>query len=228
MRVIILAAGQSRRFQEVGYRIPKPFLNIEWRGSVQSMLMHVLHTVPLQFTDITVAIPRGWIDKVYKDFGRDATFVEVEKTIGPADTASQMLAVSHKNDSVLIMDSDILNHPNDLWILSCLQCCGVLVSSGTNPASSYVTNTGAFYTIKEKQRISPYAVRGAYFVPQHLMESFIMHLNVVMTNQPEPFISHVFDMMPESKFALETTYDPVDWGTPLDVKLSGGKIIEEE
>jgi molybdopterin-guanine dinucleotide biosynthesis protein A len=229
MRIVVLAAGQSRRFQEAGYLTPKPFLNIEWRGSTMPMLMHVLRSIPLQFMDVTVAIPTGWTDKareVTAKYERIVRFIEIEHSTGPASTAKQVIA-SFDVDPTLFMDCDIINHPNDLWVLCCLNCCGVLVSPSTNPAFSYVTNTGSFYHIKEKQRISPYAVRGAYFIPNTMIDNFIMWANIVIDNEQEPFISHVFDMIPDSKFALETTYDPIDWGTPLDVKLSSAKIITE-
>jgi molybdopterin-guanine dinucleotide biosynthesis protein A len=229
MRIVILAAGLSRRFQEAGYQTPKPFLNIEWRGWTQPMLMHVLRSVPLQFEDVTIAIPTGWLERareITATYERVVKFIEIEHSTGPASTAKQTL-LGFDDKATLFLDCDIINHPNDLWVLCCLNCCGVLVSNSTNPAFSYVTNTGSFFHIKEKQRISPYAVRGAYFVPTHMMKSFVMWMNIVISNEQEPFISHIFDMLPDSKFALETTYDPIDWGTPLDVKLSSAKIITE-
>jgi hypothetical protein len=41
----------------------------------------------------------------------------------------------------------------------------------------------------------------------------------------EPYISHVFNQLTGEKIAKETTYQPIDWGTPLDVRLSGAHIV---
>jgi hypothetical protein len=229
MRIVILAAGQSRRFQEAGFMTPKPFLNIEWRGCTQPMLKHILRSIPLQFTDVTIAIPTGWLEiaqAMVMNYEHVVKFKEISSSTGPAYTARQTL-IGYEDDPVLFMDADIINHPNDLWVLCCLNCCGVLVSKCSNPAFSYVTNKGSFFHVKEKECISPYAVRGAYFVPRDQMKSFILWLNLTINNENEPFISHALNRIPGSKFALETTYDPVDWGTPLDIELSGARIIME-
>jgi hypothetical protein len=223
MRFIILAAGQSKRFLEAGYKIPKPFLTIEWRGTAKSMLGHVINSIPLGFP-ISVAVPAGWRVDI-----EDVEVIEIADTIGPAHTLRQM--IRNDQDSLVVMDVDIINTTNDLMMLLSLPSSGVLVSVSLNPAYSYVTNLGSFYRIKEKQRISPYAVRGAYFICQRDIREFIDCLDRVIDARSEPFsgsepyISHALDLLSTSKFALKTTYDPIDWGTPVDLQLSQARII---
>lgn len=230
MRVIILAAGQSKRFLKAGYKTPKPFLKIDWNGLVAMMIEHVLNTVPLEFNMIDIAIPPGWsgaiTDSVSWKEGLRINFHIVEFTKGPADTAKQVLRAI-RPDSTMILDTDILNSTNDLLKLSTLHHCAVLVRRSANPAYSYVDNIGEFTRIKEKERISDYAVQGAYFVPRSAMEEFLQVLCHIVDSASEPFMSHVFDHLPLQKYAVPTTYIPVDWGTPQDVEMSGAYILSD-
>lgn len=216
MRVLILAAGQSRRFKEAGYATPKPFLQVEWRGRTASMLDHVISTVPEGF-HITIAAPRGYVSFLHEQYR------EIEYSNGPADTARLALRLD-PYVATLIIDVDILNHTNDLIKLSKLNHCAVLVKRSANPAYSYVDALGTFHHIAEKQRISDYAVQGAYFIPDHAMEEALNVMEVVTADTSEPFMSHVFDRLTLVKYSVHTTYTPVDWGTPNDLTLSGARI----
>jgi choline kinase len=222
MHVIILAAGQSKRFQEAGYSIPKPFLEIDYRGRSVYMLQHVISTVPFEYR-ISVAVPPHHEFNIPR-----VKSYEIADTKGPAHTALQMIS-KFKTDSFLILDSDILNHTNDLHRISSYPGCGlgVLVSKSSNPAFSYVDKLGNFKRIEEKQRISEYAVRGAYFIASGAMKEFKKHLTQAVESMPEPYMSHAFNNYKQYvKVALETAYEPVDWGTPRDVMLSGAKIVD--
>jgi NDP-sugar pyrophosphorylase family protein len=232
MRVIILAAGQSRRFQEAGYQIPKPFIKVDWNGTVAMMIEHVLYTIPLEYEDVDIALPPGWSklcsDELFWSKGRGIKFHIIEHTIGPADTVYQVLTHFEVSESCLILDTDMLNSSNDLMKLTRLSHCGVLVRRSANPSYSYVDKLGAFQHIKEKERIAEYAVQGAYFIPQSAMAEFLIQLRITITKEKEPFMSHVFDRLSLEKYAVPTTYIPVDWGTPQDVELSGAHIVSSK
>jgi len=223
MHVIILAAGESKRFKEAGYSIRKPWLQIEWRGTQSTMLNHVIDTVPLQFKDqITIAWPPGL--NYVMSWPRS---YDVGHTKGPAHTTLKMIEQINP-DSCLIMDSDILNFTNDLYELTQLEeGCGVLVSSSADPSYSYVDSWLEFKRIAEKKRISEFAVRGAYFVSKQAMPEFVSKLKSIVAEKDEPFISHVFDIMTCKKHSPITSYTPINWGTPHDVELSGAKIVTE-
>jgi hypothetical protein len=214
MLVIILAAGQSKRFQVEGYSIPKPFLKIEWRGMTLTMVDHVLQTIPWEYP-YRIAVPPGYASNL--------NHLVIRDTHGPAETAKKVLDFV-KPDRCLILDSDILNFTNDLYRLTRIEGCGVLVSESANPAFSYVDNLGSFNHIKEKQRISDYAVRGAYYVSSRAMKDFMAVLDIIVNGKEEPYISRVFDLMGCDKRSIATTYTPVEWGTPRDIKISGAKI----
>jgi hypothetical protein len=220
MHVIILAAGQSKRFQEEGYSIPKPFLEIEYRGRNASMLGHVISTIPFEYR-ISIAVPP---DYKYNIAPRIKSY-EIFNTKGPAHTALKMIS-KFRIDSFIILDADLLNQANDLYRISFVGGLGVLVSQSSNPAFSYVEKLKDFRRIEEKQRISEYAVRGAYYIPYGAMKEFKEHLSQVVEDIPEPYMSHAFNSFTRyMKTAVETTYIPIDWGTPRDIKLSGARIV---
>src|SRR3974377_530764 len=156
MRVIVLAAGDSRRFKEAGYETPKPFLKVNWRDNINTMLGHVINTIPIDL-DYIIAYHKGWRTELTASLG-----FEIGNTKGPADTALQVL-IGTRYDATLIIDCDILNTTNDLARLLRQNSCAVLVKKSANPAYSYVDNLGLFTHIVEKERISDYAVQGAYF-----------------------------------------------------------------
>jgi molybdopterin-guanine dinucleotide biosynthesis protein A len=228
MYVIILAAGQSKRFQEAGIDIPKPFLEIDYRGTSVYMIQHVINTIPLKFREIHIAAPPG------TEFNAPGIWVSgIMETKGPADTALQMIRVLGDYDtgaysSYLILDCDVLNFTNDLEGLSESLHCGVLVSWSANPAYSYVDKLGSFNRIEEKQRISEYAVRGAYFIHESAYNEFINISKLIIEAKQEPYLSHVFNAMQCEKLAIETSYLPVDWGTPRDLRISGAHIVPQK
>lgn len=229
MHVIILAAGESKRFQDAGYMIPKPFLLIEWRGSVKTMLEHSIATVPLSDDALITAVPYKH-DSLAREITKGrVTVFPIVNTIGPLDTAYQVMREYGKS-STLILDVDVLNTTNDLYSLTRtnLQRCAVLTSYSANPAFSYVENLGPFKRIVEKERISEYAVRGAYYVPGTEHEKFMAAAKEIIKQKKEPFISNALNMVKDYKFAYQTTYAPIEWGTPNDVIISGAHIIYKD
>jgi NDP-sugar pyrophosphorylase family protein len=228
MYVIILAAGQSKRFLEAGIDIPKPFLEIVWRGTSVYMLQHVINTIPFKFAGVHIAVPPGTEFKAPRVWS-----TEINETKGPADTALQMVSIlgdydTGAWDSYLILDCDILNTTNDLDKLSELNHSGVLVSRSANPAFSYVDKIGSFNHIEEKNRISEYAVQGAYFIHKSAYNEFVNLSKLIIEAKQEPYLSHVFDAMLSEKIALKTSYTPISWGTPRDLILSGARIATKE
>jgi hypothetical protein len=219
MRAIILAAGESRRFKEEGYTTPKPFLNIELRGYTCPMWEHVFWTLPPKFWggQTLYGVPPKWI-------GEMNNAIVMVHTKGPAHTALQVMNKISLDDT-LILDADILNFTNDLLAITTIHCPAVLVSKSSNPAFSYVDALGFFNLIKEKERISQYAVRGAYWIPSKFIGEFMTIAETLVETMKEPYISHVFNQLTGEKIAKETTYQPIDWGTPLDVRLSGAHIV---
>jgi len=226
MRVVILAAGQSQRFQDAGYKKPKQFLDINWRGAIYPMLWHALFTVPLDL-DITVMVSQDY--KVYlkeQAYWANIRFVSLDcKTTGPAHTAEFAMQEIGFNENTVFMDCDVLNHTNDIKVMSLLASNGVLVYPSNNPNYSYVNEIGDFTSIKEKECISEWAVRGAYSFSRHNMEEFKEVLGQVVSEINEPYLSHVLDRMSSNKVAFRALYPPVDWGTPDAIVNSGAKIM---
>lgn len=225
MRVVILAAGQSRRFKDEGIMVPKPLLQIEWRGTILSMVEHVMKTVPMEYQNkIIIAVSPEFVAKISTLPISTSRLCIVESTKGPAETALKTMQ-NLEPEATLIMDVDVLNYTNDLHRLTNLSRCGVLVSWSANPAFSYVDSVGVFKQIREKQRISEYAVRGAYFIPLESRFNFIGALEKVSGVIQEPYISQALGYMDEEKYAIQTSYTPLEWGTPRDIRISGAHIV---
>lgn len=223
MYVVILAAGQSKRFQDAGYKIPKPFLKVEWRGAVRPMIIHVINSLPRQFTSRIIAAPPGH-EQEMEYYDSLAYYISTEGTKGPAHTLQRVLHHLPNVESTLILDCDVLNYHLDLYNLTKEPMCSVLVSPSIDPSCSYVDKVGNFTRLVEKEVISYYAVRGAYYIPRLYIEEFILTLEMVVAEKDEPYISHVFNAMQVAKYALQTTYLPIDWGTPEAIIASGAKI----
>jgi len=227
MRVLILAAGQSQRFKELGFNIPKPFLPIGWRGHVATMLEHVINTVPEQYGDITIAISEDCVSRLRK-LELMYSYVAVPKTNGPAHTALEAMRTFKEATSTMILDVDVLNTTNDLWLLGQITSPAVLVRESTNPLSSYVDKAGEFNEIAEKQRISKFAVQGAYYVPKAGFPQFLSRLEEAMQKTQEPYLSHALHLYQGKKFAVQVKYTPIEWGSPRDIRISGAHIMKED
>lgn len=230
MHAVILAAGQSERYTREGYKTPKPFLLVDWREQVKPMLWHIINSIPLNCYEISVAVPQGYSKSVDIDYGwhrAKVTAFEIPPTKGPAHTAKVIIEKMSTIHSMVFMDADVINHTNDLQHLSMLNTCGVLVSESVSPLFSYVDNLGAFKHVKEKERISKYAISGAYFIHFTALQEFRERLAEAVDGYNEPFLSDVFDKLNCDKFSLLTTYEPVDWGTPRALRFTGARIIKQ-
>jgi hypothetical protein len=192
------------------------------------MLEHVINSIPIYFRSVSVGVPAWWnVPIIQETYGREINFVKVKDTKGPAHTALQVLEDGIIDHS-LILDVDVINFTNDLSRLTLMGRIGVLVSQSANPAFSYVDSLGFFNQILEKQRISEFAVRGAYFIHKYAMPDFMEKLEETISTESEPYLSQVFNRYQGQKFSILTAYTPVDWGTPEDVKLSGARITSRE
>jgi len=185
-----------------------------------------LNSLPMSFNNIVAAIPPGY-NHIMKFFNQSVPvqLIELEGTKGPAHTLLEVIQRLPTKEAMLVLDVDVVNHHRDLYRLAQLAYCGVLVSYSANPMCSYVSNPGLFKQIKEKKPISDYAVRGAYWIPTNFVEVFETWLQMVVEKEKEPYISQVLARMSCEKFALQTIYEPVDFGTITDVKKSGAQVV---
>lgn len=225
-RVLIPAAGYSRRFAEAGHQTLKPDLVIEHAGSQKRMIDWVLSALPHPIIGPVIFGAHPKLDGP----ARPVVRINIHSSRGQAHTLLNMLRATCKGDfPLLIVNSDVVFQQNDL-ASACRQVIegadsGVLVYKSDNPEMSYVNAVPYATDFAEKRQISAFAVAGAWAFrsSQHLYDG----LKDACMNMREPYLSHAMNKMGGVHAChLIEARDVLDWGTPEAVKASGARIVE--
>jgi hypothetical protein len=227
--VVVPAAGESRRFKDAGYSIPKPFLCIRDKYGIEHymlehILMPVLTSYDLHNTDPIVGIPAGSHPPC-----TGVQYIPIEKTLGQADSTFQMIQNLPENDSVLVLDCDMILDTADIQkIAELIKIYDVViaVAESFDPNASRVDTIPFPTRFVEKEPISQYAIVGARafhnigFLSKALERTIERYRSIGQ----EPYLSVAINHYPGAKYAhLITKY--TDWGTPQSVKESGAEIV---
>ncbi len=221
--ILIPAAGESRRFKEAGHKTPKPFLQIQNRkGKVQSMIEHVLDTVPS--TRIYVGVPEQYRYEIqYGGVG----IIPIFRTLGQADTVWQMVdRLPDKDGPLVVLDCDMILQTSDLKIIMSMlgsYAVTVAVTETFDPNASRVDAVPYPTRFVEKQPISSWGIVGArgFHSVRELETCLRIYVSAVAK---EPYLSEVMNLYPGKAYA-HVIDDYEDWGTPERIKESGAKII---
>lgn len=223
VKILIPAAGESRRFREAGFSLPKPFLPVEWGGVVKTMLEHVVDCVPPEY-EIVVGV------RVPRRLNRGVA-VAVRDTGGQADTVRQMLGHVDAADAVMTMDCDTLvpfNVAEFAATLSTYRAAVCVADIGHADMSRVdcVPNPSVFVERGAISRWGVVSVRGfdsAGVLSEVLEEVVEEHAR----SGTEPYLSHALNRYPGVKYAhvINTFHD---WGTPDKLRISGARIVTEE
>lgn len=226
---IIPAAGQSRRFVEAGYIIPKPFLSLKSKdGITRSMIGHVIHNLPGHLrNNLLIGISSQW-DKP-EDLKQDFSFIRIYNSKGQADTIYQMLNYLKEDDSIIIIDCDMILYKEDIEKLINILTVydvAIAVSVTFDPNSSRVDHVPFPTRFVEKQPISEWGIVGARAFKRVglLKEAINGILEDHYRMQIEPYLSVAINYYPGIKYAHVIT-DYVDLGTPERVKEAGWTIL---
>jgi capsule biosynthesis phosphatase len=168
MITIILAAGSGERFSNEGYLCPKPMTMVDG----EPMIVKVIKSCAIQNPAIIITnrIHRKWrIGEVVRAAGYDFfSIVELGGTTrGPAETLFMGMDGVDENESVLVLDCDVL-HPSSIYDIakkSDTSSVFCFDEYGQDPIFSYVScdENNFVIKIKEKEKISNSACTGAYF-----------------------------------------------------------------
>lgn len=222
--ILIPAAGESRRYKEAGYSLPKPTLWIENGDGVRaSMLGHVEATLPpgtvMVGLSAGVALPEDCFGNV----------VRINKTIGQADTIYQMLRGVSENARVLVVDCDMILGRKTLEELVALLNTfdvTIAVTYTFDPNASRVDKIPFPTKFVEKEPISAWGIVGAraFGNAGMLRDALAITVAAAGQNNEEPYLSTAINDYPGVKFAIETNFY-VDWGTPERLQETDAKII---
>lgn len=227
VNVLIPAAGSSRRFAEVGILRPKGTIPFRWRqGPRRSMIEqvayadHMLSQSALYFVGIN---DPGLVEREYWDTV-PMPKVQTGPTRGQAHTVLLMLhALSLDDEPVLVLNSDnAFTYPLSVFVSQAIAYPGAaLVTRSRNRAYSYVSGMPLFYTAREKEPISQWAMAGAYFFPQgrDLRRAIERQMAANAVHNGEFYLSGALTyMMGAAMLAV-----PIDrsqwhcWGTPEEL-----------
>lgn len=224
-RVMVPAAGQSRRFVETGYATPKPDLMIEYGGQRKKMLDWALASLPSTIIGpIVVGCRHDMIGPERPHVG-----LTVHRSRGQAHTLLVMINETCQHDEpILIINSDVVFQTQDL-LRTCEEVergadTGVLVYRSENEAMSYVDRVPYATGFQEKRRISDFAMAGAWaFRSAHALEE---RLKIVCQHNIEPYLSHAMNKLRGVHACYQTESTRVlDWGTPEALAATGARIV---
>ena len=171
INVIIPMAGEGKRFSDVGYTIPKPFIPVNKKPMVQS----VVENLDIDGKHIFIIQKKHSVGNSLQTFLKalkpDSVVIEIDElTEGPASTA--LLASEYIDNDVplIIVNWDQMIHDFDVNKL--LEFCdknqadgilGAFISSSKKNSYMKLDPQGEVIEVKEKIVISNTATNGLHF-----------------------------------------------------------------
>ena len=224
--VIILAAGQSRRFLEEGYRLPKPLIRLRSKdGAECSMLSHVEDSLPVGFKNVVAVLNQNVFSP--KDFVGQKFFIK--ETQGQADTAHQAMKAINEDQKVLLLDCDMILDAVDLLaIASSLNFydVSVAVTETFDPNASRVDQVPYPSMFAEKEPISQWGIVSARgFKSSKGLEAVLNH--ALGKGGMDISLSNALNYYHGSKYA-HVIKNYADLGTPQRIEQSGWKILDKK
>jgi NDP-sugar pyrophosphorylase family protein len=152
LEILIPCAGEGRRFQEAGYTVPKPQIDIAGKPMIQRVMDCLTPAEPHRF----------------RLLGKE----QVGETQGAVDTLLHGRALINPANPVLVANCDQLIDPGHIEVFLRVPHSGlrtgcdaaIMTFNSTNPHHSYVKLDGYRVTeIAEKVVISDNAVLGVYW-----------------------------------------------------------------
>lgn len=228
VKVVIPAAGDSRRYSEAGIAIPKPDLRVKFRGHTRTMLEHVISTIPNICGKTYVGLRPDMVGPKSTHFER----VDIRNSAGQADTVLQILDRFTEDSPLLVMNSDALIERAALRriiddVTDRKFSVGIVVQRTHNEGMSYVDQVPHPVRFVEKQRLSAFGMSGAWSFrsSRELDDALRYLLGHRRMSKGEPYLSQALNYVGGKKVTLEIEpHDIVDWNTPEAFAASGAVI----
>lgn len=174
LNIVIPMAGMGSRFQERGFVLPKPLIEVKGKPMIQWVVdnFNFVHE-NARFIFITTKEHRKMynLDSVLSSIAPNCTIIDVESTTeGAACTVLLAKEYINNSDNLIIANSDQYlewNADDFLFQARCQDVDGMISTfTNTNPKWSYVredVNTGLICEVAEKNPISNKATTGVYY-----------------------------------------------------------------
>lgn len=240
MNIIILAAGEGKRFSEENYLEPKPMIKvlckpiIHWL--VESLTLNPNDTIlfVLNKNHSSFRIKENLKHKLKH---KTIKFHEVEfNTRGAAETLYSAIDKIDNEESILVLDSDTFYNEDIISKVKNIETNFILYfkTNTEDPIYSYISiKDNNIVDIKEKIKISKNACSGAYgFKNKHTVKKYceiILDKNIKTKN--EYYISCLYQEMiknGENIIPIEIDYDDINFlGTPNQLKSFSGSNVDK-
>lgn len=221
LEILIPMAGEGRRFQEAGYTVPKPQIDIAGKPMIQRVMDCLTPSEPHRFRLLgkeQVGETQGAVDTLLH--GRDLINLANQVLVANCD---QLIDPGHV-DEFLLMPSERWKAPH----------AAVMIFNSTNPHHSYVKVKDCFVTeIAEKVVISDNAVLGVYwFSSGQLLMDYAEKViaNNVRYGNGEFYISSILALMVEDGLDIATyevdVHERHMLGTPEELTIYLDKLAD--
>lgn len=171
VQLVIPMAGLGTRFQEAGYKLPKPLLPV---GQVAMFELVITNLIDPCISTVTLIAQRDWnlaerVDSVSERLETAINLVEIDYvTDGPASTVELAAPRLDPSQPVVTANSDQYIDADLTAFYEAVQdpsLAGVILAMGdSSPKWSYVrvNSQGLAMEVREKEVISPLATVGIY------------------------------------------------------------------
>lgn len=170
INVLIPMAGAGKRFSDVGYTIPKPFIPVNGKPMVQSVVENLKINGKYIFIIQKSHSVGGNLEIFLKTISPNCEIIEIDEiTEGPACTA--LLGEKYINENpLIIVNCDQMIHDFDINKLiefskvnKCDGVLGAFISSSKKNSYMKLDPQGEVIEVKEKIVISNTATNGLHF-----------------------------------------------------------------
>jgi capsule biosynthesis phosphatase len=204
VNIVILAAGEGKRFIEEGYTEPKPMIKV----LAKPIISWLLDSLILNNTDNIILVLnknhssyriKDFIQKNYSNY--KLHFHEVDYTTrGAAETLYSSIYLIENNDPIIVLDSDTFYTEDILSKCRSLKENFIFYfdSQTIDPIYSYISIKNNLITeIKEKNKISNNACSGAYgFKDKNIIKTYCEHiLDKKIKSKNEYYVSGLYQEM---------------------------------
>jgi len=234
MNIIIPLCGIGKRFQEAGYELPKPLIDVMGKSMIENVLDHLDASEDDNiFIIYHHSLEEYGFSTYIKTYNSRINLIPIHKrTGGAAETilyGIQYIQQYHLSTTLqtLLIDCDTIYHIPILEKLRGISTSATLCFEDmeSNPIYSYVrVEDGRILEIKEKEKISTYANTGAYFFKnihelQHHCD-IVIQKNIRYKNEYyiSCVIQHMIDVGIPFHAITINRFHYSSLGTPIELK----------
>lgn len=210
---VIAAAGESRRFQMVGYETPKPLLVVEFQGERRFMVEWVAMYARPVVDEIVIGLPEHRLS-------REITGGEEMSTNSHAETVRNLVHAIPDGDQVIVFDCDLLLETRHMRrVKDKLHVAGVSVAVGSGVVDGFSSADAAPWAARFREPND-----GLSTLPVLGMRAFRRADELTWALEDQISMTGVVNALPPP-YAAVLVDRWIDWGTPSALDASGARIV---